>query len=166
MNYVHPPNKQLYYEQVWALVRQVSYGKVANVAVDLFCDPTSAVKVASAESQGGVGSSATPVSDEQAVGRASKKSVFENILASEKLPWRIPELVERGFEIRICLTSTSATPEFGQFKQKVGHGHRRECRVARILLGQDGGGQRGCISLGRTHPRLAHGFRVDRGQHA
>ena len=99
------------------LQASISYEKVANVAVDLFCDPTSAVKAASAESQGGAGSSATPVGDEQAVGRASKKSVFDDILASEKLPWRIPELVERGFEIPICFTSTSATPEFGQFKR-------------------------------------------------
>jgi methylated-DNA-protein-cysteine methyltransferase-like protein len=30
MNYVHPPNKQLYYEQVWALVRRIPYGRVAT----------------------------------------------------------------------------------------------------------------------------------------
>jgi len=30
MDYVHPPDKQRYYEQVWALVRQVPYGKVAT----------------------------------------------------------------------------------------------------------------------------------------
>jgi len=30
MNYVPPPNKQLYYEQVWALVRQIPSGKVAT----------------------------------------------------------------------------------------------------------------------------------------
>ena len=92
------------------LQANISYEKVANVAVDMFCDPTSAVKAASVES-------ATPVGDEQPIGRASKKSVFDDILASEKLPWRIPDLVERGFEIPICLTSTSATPEFGQFKR-------------------------------------------------
>ncbi len=30
MNYVHPPNRQLYYEQVWALVRQIPHGRVAT----------------------------------------------------------------------------------------------------------------------------------------
>lgn len=30
MNYLPPPNKQLYYEQVWALVRQIPCGKVAT----------------------------------------------------------------------------------------------------------------------------------------
>ena len=30
MNYVAPPNKQLYYEQVWALVQQIPYGRVAT----------------------------------------------------------------------------------------------------------------------------------------
>lgn len=30
MNYVHPPNKQLYYEQVWSLVRQIPPGRVAT----------------------------------------------------------------------------------------------------------------------------------------
>jgi len=30
MNYSHPPNKALYYEQVWNLVRQIPSGKVAT----------------------------------------------------------------------------------------------------------------------------------------
>jgi len=30
MNYIPPPNKQQYYEQVWALVRQIPYGMVAT----------------------------------------------------------------------------------------------------------------------------------------
>lgn len=30
MNYVPPPNKQLYFEQVWALARQIPHGKVAT----------------------------------------------------------------------------------------------------------------------------------------
>ena len=30
MNYIPPPNKQLYYEQVWALVRQIPFGSVAT----------------------------------------------------------------------------------------------------------------------------------------
>jgi len=30
MNYVHPPNKQFYYDQVWALVRLIPYGRVAT----------------------------------------------------------------------------------------------------------------------------------------
>lgn len=30
MNYVPPPNKQLYYEQVWTLAQQIPYGRVAT----------------------------------------------------------------------------------------------------------------------------------------
>jgi len=30
MNYVHPPNTQLYYEQVWDLVRQIPFGRVVT----------------------------------------------------------------------------------------------------------------------------------------
>lgn len=30
MNFAHPPNKPLYYEQVWAIARQIPYGKVAT----------------------------------------------------------------------------------------------------------------------------------------
>ncbi|MGB0847736.1 MAG: MGMT family protein [Thiolinea sp.] len=30
MNFVHPPNKQDYYTQVWELVQQIPYGKVAT----------------------------------------------------------------------------------------------------------------------------------------
>ena len=30
MNYLPPPDKQLYYEQVWALVRQIPHGRVAT----------------------------------------------------------------------------------------------------------------------------------------
>lgn len=30
MNYTRPPNQQHYYEQVWALVHQIPYGKVAT----------------------------------------------------------------------------------------------------------------------------------------
>jgi len=30
MNYVPPPNKQLYFEQVWAVVHQIPYGRVAT----------------------------------------------------------------------------------------------------------------------------------------
>jgi len=30
MNYVHPPDRQHYYEQVWAVVRQIPHGRVAT----------------------------------------------------------------------------------------------------------------------------------------
>ena len=31
------------------------------------------------------------------------------------LPWRVPESVERGFEIPIYLTNAQSVPEFGSF---------------------------------------------------
>ena len=30
MNYIPPPNRQIYYEQIWDLTRQIPYGKVAT----------------------------------------------------------------------------------------------------------------------------------------
>lgn len=30
MNYIPSPNRQIYYEQIWALARQIPYGKVAT----------------------------------------------------------------------------------------------------------------------------------------
>ena len=30
MNYLPPPNKQLYFEQVWSLVREIPFGRVAT----------------------------------------------------------------------------------------------------------------------------------------
>ena len=30
MSYVHPPDKQLYYQQVWSLVREIPIGRVAT----------------------------------------------------------------------------------------------------------------------------------------
>ena len=30
MNYIPPPNRQIYYEQIWDLARQIPYGKVAT----------------------------------------------------------------------------------------------------------------------------------------
>ena len=35
----------------------------------------------------------------------------------KKRIWRIPETVERGFEIPICITDTEAIPEYGRFKR-------------------------------------------------
>ena len=82
----------------------ISFLKVANMAMDLFCD-TSAVATAVAES-------ATGADDTQ-----PKKSPVEVIRSQNKKPWKIPEKVERGFEIPICLTDTTVPPQLGQFKR-------------------------------------------------
>ena len=82
------------------------------MAVDMFCDPSAAVQAASAEDK--TATTAT-TSEDDAHGRAAKRSVFEIIMAGSKFPWRIPEAVERGLEIPICFTGAHSIPECGSF---------------------------------------------------
>ena len=89
---------------------QVSFAKVASVALDLFCDPDAAVKAASAEKTG-----PTEEGAEGAGAPLPKQSPVEILLGGEKLPWKIPPCVERGFEIPICVTRSFAMPEKGRF---------------------------------------------------
>ena len=94
------------------LQANISFQKVASVAVDLFCDPAAATKAASAEARSdAAGASA----DEDASRRQAQHSTVEMILAGERLPWRIPGCVERGFEIPIGLTVPHAVPQLGEF---------------------------------------------------
>ena len=87
------------------LQSSVAYDKVANVAVDLFCDPAGASRAAASADD----------LQEDVSGRGAQRSVFELILAGEELPWRVPERVERGYEIPIYLTHAGSMPEIGQF---------------------------------------------------
>ena len=96
-----------------SLQANISYEKVAHVAIDLFCDPAVAAAAASADNlQATRPDTAT---EEDACGRGAKRSVFELILAGGPLPWRVPESVERGFEIPIYLTNAESVPECGKF---------------------------------------------------
>ena len=73
----------------------------------MFCDISAGAQAASAD--------VPTATEEDTSARQAKRSVIETILAGDTLPWRIPESVERGYEISICLTSAHAIPEFGKF---------------------------------------------------
>ena len=83
------------------LQRDITYSKVANMAVDMFMDtslppgepPTSIAQAASV--------------DGETVVKAERPSL-ESIEALAKFPWQIPTLVEKGYEIPICVTETYA----------------------------------------------------------
>ena len=92
----------------------IPYDKVANMAVDMFCDTS---KAASAE---GAEASSTPASvhgDETEKLGEAKATLLQVMQRRGALPWRIPDKVERGFEIPICITDTYAVPELGKFKR-------------------------------------------------
>ena len=91
----------------------ISYDKVANVAVDMFCDASEATKAVSAERQSATKAASTEAGEEGASRPQPGRSVFEVIRGRETLPWRIPTCVERGFEIPICVTNAYAVPELG-----------------------------------------------------
>ena len=92
----------------------ISYAKVASVAVDLFCSTAAASQAASADAQQPpAGASGA----EDASGQQAQRGVVDIVLQAERLPWRIPDSVERGFEIPICLTAAEAVPELGHFQR-------------------------------------------------
>ena len=97
------------------LQANISYDKVANAAVDMFCDASEATKAVSAERQSATKAASTEAGEEGASRPQPRRSVFEVILDRGKLPWRIPTCVERGFEIPFCVTNAYAVPELGKF---------------------------------------------------
>ena len=83
----------------------IPYAKVANMAMDMFCDTSVAAPASGAEDK--------EIDDDQ-----PKQSLLEVVDGVNKgKPWNIPEQVERGFEIPICITETFAIPELGKFKR-------------------------------------------------
>ena len=82
-----------------ALHRNIPYSKVASVVVDMFMDtslppgepPTSTAQAASVDGD---------------VVKAERPSLLASIEALPKFPWKIPKVVERGYEIPICVTET------------------------------------------------------------
>ena len=78
------------------LQTNISYARVASLAVDMFMDtslppgepPTSTAQAASV--------------DGETV--KAERPGLESIEALPKFPWRVPTLVEKGYEIPICVT--------------------------------------------------------------
>ena len=90
------------------LQENIPYQKVANMAIDLFLDTS---KLAVSAPAGGASSQDSEACD------APNLSVLEVAERQEKRPWNIPEKVERGFEIPICITDLNTIPTPGEFKR-------------------------------------------------
>ena len=90
------------------LQENIPYQKVANMAIDLFLDTS---KLAVSAPAGGASSQDSEACD------APVLSVLEVAERQEKRPWNIPEKVERGFEIPICITDLNTIPTPGEFKR-------------------------------------------------
>ena len=90
------------------LQENIPYQKVANMAIDLFLDTS---KLAVSAPAGGATSQDSEACD------APVLSVLEVAERQEKRPWNIPEKVERGFEIPICITDLNTVPTPGEFKR-------------------------------------------------
>ena len=88
-----------------SLQSDISYEKVANMALDLFVDTSSAASADVAPLDG---------DEEEKVGEA-QKSVQAVMLSKGALPWNIPPTVEKGFEIPIMVCDTDVLPETGKF---------------------------------------------------
>ena len=91
------------------LQQEIPYTKVANMAVDLFMDSSKAVSAQ--EDPGKKGELA-----EEATASAGW-TVLELMAQQETIPWRIPDQVERGYEIPIMIGEAFATPAIGSFKR-------------------------------------------------
>ena len=89
----------------------ISYDKVANMAVDMFCDTSKAASAEGAEASSTAASSEGVVNEKRG---QPKPSLLQVIARQGARPWKIPAVVERGFEIPISITGTS---ELGKFKR-------------------------------------------------
>ena len=96
------------------LQEDVSYEKVANVALDMFCDTA---KTMSADSGGASAQAVSADADETENLGAPKDSALEAAAHFSKRAWRVPNAVEKGFEIPICITNSFAVPALGEFKR-------------------------------------------------
>ena len=90
-----------------SLNEDIPLSKVANMALDMFCD-TSALAP-----------TAAPLTDEgpEEGNPVTKKSALETARGQAKKNWAIPQQVEKGFEIPIAITSADVVPELGNFKR-------------------------------------------------
>ena len=102
---------------------KIPFSKVVDCALDMFVDCSES----QAKSSAGTDSTAASAlgdaegSEKRAVPQAS---LAERVAVEGARKWNIPEAVERGYEIPICITNTDVAPSLGAAK-KVGHGCRR-----------------------------------------
>ena len=118
----HKERRNVYMNLAWtgpcantALQSNILYEKVANMAIDLFIDPSKAVS-ASATDQASMGTA--PADDSESNDKVgSQASLQERISSQAKRPWKIPAAVERGFEIPILVTERATAPDLGKFQR-------------------------------------------------
>ena len=94
------------------LLVKISFDKVANMALDMFCDTSK--HASTGEPQ------VTAASGVEEAGEAESFAALAALdgaaRATEKI-WRIPGTVEKGFEIPIAITNCTAVPALGHFKR-------------------------------------------------
>ena len=89
------------------------YDKVANMALDMFCDTSKAASAGNAHVSSTDAAADTGDTEKIVEPQESLREVMD--APKKRKPWKIPALVERGFEIPICITDTYAIPELGKF---------------------------------------------------
>ena len=97
-----------------SLEEAIPYDKVVAMAMDLFIETSEAAKVSS------TAVAASAEGEEIKLGKPAP-SVAE-VLNQEaektgKRSWKIPAVVEKGYEIPICITSLGVIPEIGKFRR-------------------------------------------------
>ena len=92
------------------LQTNLTYEKVANLTLDMFCNTAS--KAVSAEVSSTVASAKGDETENQ-----PRANLLHAMARQGARPWNIKNAVERGFEIPICITDTAAVPELGIFER-------------------------------------------------
>ena len=90
------------------LQEKIPYQKVANMAIDLFMDSSKLAAPANSQDNS---------QDTDAHQSPPVASLLESMEHQQARPWKIPERVERGFEIPICISDLDAIPAPGEFKR-------------------------------------------------
>ena len=89
-----------------------TYDRVANLALDMFCD--------NSRPSGGLSAEALAASargDETETNSPPRPSYLQAMARQSARPWKVPTQVERGYEIPICIIDTGVVPELGNFKR-------------------------------------------------
>ena len=89
-----------------------TYDKVANLSLDMLCDTS---KAASARVAAASSTAASAQGDGTETPSQPQPRRLHAMARRRAHPWKIQNIVERGFEIPICITDTSAVPELGNF---------------------------------------------------
>jgi len=95
------------------LQEKISVGKVENMAADMFLRSLPIGEAAETVSSS---QEAADDTEPQPQGKAERRAV-EILNEKARRPWQVPQMVERGFEIPIMITSGFVKPDLGKFKR-------------------------------------------------